>query len=112
MLSMILANPVAETVVPASEQVAASEPSASATVPKHTIIKTPEKATKSIPQQIELVNHPKPVVETVVPESVLVADSEQIVTVTESEPNQQQLEQPHPPSTNQTTTPTPKHAEV
>ena len=59
-LQMILPNPVAETVVPASEQVAASEPSAVATVPKHTYTKTPEKATKSVPQQTGVVNQPKP----------------------------------------------------
>jgi len=110
---MILPDPVGETVVPASEQVAASEPSASATVPKHTITKTPEKATKSVPQQIELVNHPEPVAETAVLESVLVTDSEQTVTVTKSEPNQQQPEQPHQPSPNQTniSTPTPNQPE-
>jgi len=61
------------------------------------ITKTPEKATKSVPQKIELVNQPEPVAETAVP------DSEQTVTVTESEPNQQQPEQPHQPSPNQTT---------
>jgi len=59
-LQMILPNPVGETVVPASEQVAASEPSASATVPKHTHTKTPEKATKSFPQQTDVVNQSKP----------------------------------------------------
>jgi len=56
---MILPNPVAETVVPASEQVAASEPSDAATVLKHTYTKTTEKATKSVSQQIDLVNQPK-----------------------------------------------------
>jgi len=112
-LQMILPDPVGETVVPASEQVAASEPSASATVPKHTITKTPEKATKSVPQQIELVNQPEPVVETTVPESVHVTDTEQTVIVTVSEPNQQQPEQPLQPSPNQTniSTPTPKQPE-
>jgi len=107
-LQMILPDLVGETVVPASEQVAASEPSASATVPKHTITKTLEKATKSVPQQIELVNQPEPVAETAVPEPVHVADSEQTVTVTVSEPNQQQPEQPLQPSPKQTiiTTPT------
>ena len=68
------------------------------------ITKTPEKATKSVPQQIELVNQPEPVAETVVPEFVQVTDSEQTVTVTVSEPNQQQPEQPPQPSPNQTTT--------
>jgi len=55
------------------------------------ITKTPEKATKSVPQQIDLVNQqPEPVAETVVPETVVpeplqVTDSEQTVTVTVSE---------------------------
>jgi len=77
------------------------------------ITKTPEKATKSIPQQIELVNQPEPVAETAVPESVHVTDSEQTVTVTESEPNQQQPEQLPQPSPNQTniSTPTPNQPE-
>jgi len=56
---MILPDSVGETVVPASEQVAASEPSASAPAPKQKITKTPKKATKSVPQKIELVNQPK-----------------------------------------------------
>jgi len=51
------------------------------------ITKTPEKATKSVPQQIELVNQPEPVAETVVPEPVHVTDSEHTVTVTVSESN-------------------------
>jgi len=112
-LQMILPNLVAETVVPASKQVAASEPSAAATVPKQTYTKTPEKATKSIPQQIDVVNQPEPVAETAVPEPVHASDSEQTVTVTVFEPNQQQLEQPHQPSPNQTTiyTPTPTQPE-
>jgi len=71
------------------------------------ITKTPEKATKSVPQKIELVNQPEPVAETAVPESVQVIDSEQTVTVTESEPNQQQPEQPHQSSPNQTNISTP-----
>ena len=58
-LQMILPNLVGEIVVPASEQVAASEPSASATVPKYTHTKTSEKATKSVPQQTDVVNQPK-----------------------------------------------------
>jgi len=72
------------------------------------ITKTLEKATKSVPQQIELVNQPEPVAETAVPKPVHVADSEQTVTVTVSEPNQQQPEQPLQPSLKQTiiTTPT------
>jgi len=78
------------------------------------ITKTPEKATKSVPQQIDLVNQPEPVAETVVLEPVQVTDSEQTVTVTVSEPNQQQPEQPHQPSPNQTTisTPTPTQLET
>jgi len=77
------------------------------------ITKTPEKATKSVPQQIELVNQPEPVAETAVPKSVHVTDSEQTVTIIESEPNQQQPEQPHQPSPNQTniSTPTPNQPE-
>jgi len=71
------------------------------------ITKTPEKATKSVPQKIELVNQPEPVAETAVYESVQVIDSEQTVIVTESEPNQQQPEQPHQSSPNQTTISTP-----
>jgi len=71
------------------------------------ITKTPEKATKSVPQKIELVNQSEPVAETAVPESVQVIDSEQTITVTESKPNQQQPEQPHQPSPNQTTISTP-----
>jgi len=55
-LNMILPEPVTETVVPASVQVIASEPSAAVTVPTHTITKTPEKATKSVPEKTELVN--------------------------------------------------------
>jgi len=75
--------------------------------PKQTITKTPEKATKSVPQKIELVHQLEPVVETAVPESVQVIDSEQTVTITESESNQQQPEQPHQPSPNQITISTP-----
>ena len=51
------------------------------------ITKTPEKAAKSVPQQIELVNQPELVAETVVPEPVHVTDSEQTVTVTVSKSN-------------------------
>ena len=65
------------------------------------ITKTPKKATKSVPQQIDLVNQqPEPVAETVVPEPVQVTDSEQTVTVTVSE---QQPEQSYQPSPKQTT---------
>jgi len=59
------------------------------------ITKTPEKATKSVPQQIELVNQPEPVAETAVPEPVHVVDSEQTVTVTVN--NQNNLFN-HPPN--------------
>ena len=104
---MILPDPVGETVVPASEQVAASEPSASAPDPKQTITKTPEKVTKSVPQKIELVHQSESVAETAVLESVQVVDSEQTVTVTKSEPNQQQPKQPHQPSSKQITISTP-----
>jgi len=60
------------------------------------ITKTPEKATKSVPQQIELVNQPEPVAETVVPEPIQVTDSEQTVTVTVSKPNQTTISTPTP----------------
>jgi len=115
-LQVILPEPVAETVVPAPVQFAASEPSAAATVPTHTINKTPEKATTSVPKQTDLVNQqqqqpepptetttstqitqnqtthspqkaiPEPVVETVVPESVQVTESEPSMAITVSEP--------------------------
>ena len=58
-LQMILPNLVAETVVPAFEQVAASEPSATTTVPKHTYTKTSETATTSVPGLTDVVNQPK-----------------------------------------------------
>jgi len=61
------------------------------------ITKTPEKATQSVPQHIELVNQPEPATETVVPEFVQVIDSEQTATVIVSEPNQQQPENQHSP---------------
>ena len=58
---MILPDPVGETVVPTSE------PSASATVPKHTFTITPETATTSVPEQTDVVkqqpeqpHHPSP----------------------------------------------------
>jgi len=69
------------------------------------ITKTPEKATKSVPQQIDLVNQqPEPVAETAVLEPVQVTDSEQTVTVTVSEQQPEQYHQtflnklpfPHP----------------
>jgi len=78
------------------------------------ITKTPEKATKSVPKQIELVNQqPEPVAETVVPESVQVTESESPVTVTTSELNQQP-EQSHQTSPKQTSisTPTPSQPET
>ena len=117
-LQVILPEPVAETVVPAPVQVAESEPSAAATVPTHTLTKTLEKATTSVPKQTDVVNQqqqpepikqttpeqtstqittqtqttsspqkaiPEPVVETVVPESVQVTESEPSVTITVSE---------------------------
>jgi len=95
---------------PASDLPQCDSPSNQFSLERHLggeITKTPEKATKSVPQQIELVNQPEPVAETVVPESVHVTDSEQTVTVTVSEPNQQQPEQPHQPSPKQTTISTP-----
>ena len=63
------------------------------------ITKTPEEATKSVPQKIELVHqsepnqqqrspqkaNPEPVVETVVSESVPVTESDQTVAITVSE---------------------------
>jgi len=110
-LQMILPEPVAETVAPASEQVAASEPSAAATVPKQTPHQTTPKQTphqttpKQTPQQTSTSTPtqtstpskthispqkaiPEPVVETMVPESVQVTKSEPSVTITASEPNQ------------------------
>jgi len=59
-LQMILPEPVAETVVPASVQVTASEPSAAVTIPKHTSTKTPQKATKSVPKKTDSVNQQQP----------------------------------------------------
>jgi len=59
-LRVILPEPVAETVVPAPVQVAASEPSAVVTVSTHTINKTPEKATKAVPEKTDLVNQQQP----------------------------------------------------
>jgi len=59
-LQMILHEPVVETVVPASVQVTASEPSAAVTVPKHTSTKTPEKATTSVPKKTDVVNKQQP----------------------------------------------------
>jgi len=117
-LKMILPEPVAETVVPASVQVTASEPSATVTVPSHTITNTPEKATTSASEKTDVANQqqsepikqttpeltststhikqtqttnspqkaiPEPVVETVVPESRQVTESEPSVTITASE---------------------------
>jgi len=69
------------------------------------IAKTPQKATKSVPKQIDLVKQqPEPVAETVVPEPVPVTDSEQTVTVTVSE---HQPEQSHQKSPKQTSISTP-----
>jgi len=55
-LQVILPKLVAETVVSAPVPAAASEPSAAATIHTHTINKTPEKATTSVPKQTDLVN--------------------------------------------------------
>ena len=54
-LQIIRPEPVVETVVPAPVQVATSEPSAAVTS-IHTINKTPEKATTSVPKQTNVVN--------------------------------------------------------
>jgi len=59
-LQMILPELVAETVVPASVQVTASEPSAVVTAPKHTSTQTPQKATKSVPKKTDSVNQQQP----------------------------------------------------
>jgi len=73
------------------------------------ITKTPQKATTSVPKQIDLVNQqPEPVAETVVPESVQVTESEQTVTVTVSD---QQPEQTHQTTPKQTSTSTPTPAQ-
>jgi len=144
-LQVILPEPVAETVVPAPVQVAESEPSAAATVPTHTLTKTLEKATTSVPKQTDVVNQqqqpepikqttpeqtstqittqtqttsspqkaiPEPVVETVVPESVQVTESEPSVTITVSEQTKKPInqtainDQPSSSSTIQTNKPT------
>ena len=71
------------------------------------IAKTPQKATKSVPKQIDLVNQqPKPVAETVVPEPVQVTESEQTVTVTVSDQQPEQSHQTYPKQTS-ISTPTP-----
>jgi len=111
-LQIILPEPVAETVVPASVPVTASEPSAAVTVPTHTITKTPEKATKSVPEKTELVHQqqqPEPIKQTnaeqtststqttqtqttnspqkTIPEPVVETVVPESVQVTESEPS-------------------------
>ena len=76
------------------------------------IAKTPQKAIKSVPKQIDLVNQqPDPVAETVVPEPVPVTDSEQTVTVTVF---YQQPDQSHQTSPKQTSisAPTPTQPET
>ena len=72
---MILPDLVGETVVSASEQVAASEPPASAPAPNQTIISTP---TSNLPENQHSPQKaiPEPVVETVVSESVSVTESD------------------------------------
>jgi len=111
-LQMILPDLVGETVVLASEQVAASEPSASATVPKHTSNQqqpeqrhqpSPKQTIISTPTPTQPENQhclqkaiPEPVVETIVSESVQVTEFEQTVAITASEPIQTPTQ---PPST-------------
>jgi len=94
-LQMILPESVAETIVPESVQATESESPVTVTVsepiqqqthqttPKHT--STPTQTQTSPPLQIAI---PEPVVETVVPESVQVTESEQTATITVSEPIQ------------------------
>ena len=110
-LQVILPEPVAETVVPAPVQVAESEPSAAATVPTHTLTKTLEKATTSVPKQTDVVNQqqqPEPIKQTTpeqtstqittqtqttsspqkaIPEPVVETVVPESVQVTESEPS-------------------------
>jgi len=112
-LQVILPEPVAETVVSTPVQAAASEPSAAATVPTHTINKTPEKATTSVPKQTDIVNQqqqqPEPTKQTTptqtststqftqtqitsspekaIPEPVVETVVPEFVQVTESEPS-------------------------
>jgi len=146
-LQMILPESVTKTMVPESVQVTTSESFAAVTVPKHTSLKTPQKATKTVPEKTDLVNQqqqpepikqtpkqtststpsqsstpsqtqtkhspqkaiPEPVVETMVPKSVQVTESEPSVTITVSEPtkktnNQTAInDQPSSSSTIQTT---------
>jgi len=59
-LKMILPEPVAETVVPASVQVVASEPSAAVIVPTHTYTNTPEKATTSASEKTDVAQQQQP----------------------------------------------------
>jgi len=92
---MILPEPVAETVVSKSAHVTESEPSVTVTVsepiqkqthqttPKH--ISTQTQTQTQSPLQMAIL---EPVVETVVPESVQVTESEPSVTITVSEPIQ------------------------
>ena len=99
-LQMILPEPVAETVAPESVQVTDSESPVTVTVsepkqPKQTHQTTPKQTSTSTPTptQTQTQNSPQkaipePVVETIVPESVQVTESEQTVAITVSEPIQ------------------------
>jgi len=106
-LQMILPEPVAETVTPESVQVTESESPMTVTVsephqqPKQTHQTTPKQISTPTPTQTQTQNSPQkaipePVVETVVPESVQVTESEQTVAITVSEPIQTPTQ---PPST-------------
>jgi len=137
-LNMILPEPVTETMVPESVQVTASESSAAVTVPKHTSLKTPEKATKAVPEKTDLVNQqqqqPEPPQQTTpkqtltstqittqtqttsspqktIPEPVVETVVPEFVQVTESEPSVTITvsEPSQNPTNNQTTTQTTIH---
>jgi len=122
-LQMILPEPVAETVVPESVQVTESESTVTVTIfepiqqqthhttPKQTSTSTPTQTSSPLKMAI-----PEPVVETVVPESVQVTESEQTMTITVCEqiqkPTQTQPtaitnDQPSSSSSIQTITQTP-----
>jgi len=122
-LQMILPEPVAETMVPESVQVTESESPVTVTVSesiqKQTHQTTPKQTSTSTPTQTLTSPQkaiPEPVVETVVPESVQVTESEQTVTITVFEPIQTPTQtiptaitndQPSSSSTIQTITQTP-----
>jgi len=102
-LQMILPEPVAETLVTKSIQVTESESPVTVTVseqqPKPTHQTTPKQTSTSTPTptQTQTQNSPQktipePVVETVVPKSVQVTESEQTVAITVSEPIQTQTQ--------------------